>query len=358
MIRRLKKMVKWGVLFIVVLCAASVSVLFFRGTYTPTPEQISGFIGSNDPFGIGDSSVIQDGLSSYIENLESGGPPPDGIPPIDDPQYISVTEADEFLEDDGPVFIVEMNGEVKIFPQQIMVWHEVVNDTIGGEAISVTYCPLSGSVIGYKNAFDDEESDFGTSGRLLNSNLVLYDRATESLFPQILGTGISGKHRGTDLEQVQVTWALWSNAKRVYPDAQVLSKKTGFIKSYGFDPYGSYLKEGTYYDSDHVFFPVMNVDDRLSPKEVVVAVKGEEEQLAFVKSAVQEQGTFEAVLDGQSIVAVWDDALGAVKVYKAPYFTEEGEVVEEPTIIPSFDVMWFAWSAFYPQEEVVGISEE
>lgn len=349
-------MVKWGVLFIIVLCAASVSLLFLRGTYTPTPD-IDGFIGSKDVFGVGDSLVINDGLSKYAENLESGGPPPDGIPPIDDPQYISVADADEFLEDQGPVFILEMNGEVRVYPQQVMVWHEVVNDTFGGQDVSVTYSPLSGSAIAYTNAFDDEMSDFGTSGQLLNSNLVLYDRATESLFPQILGIGISGEHRGVALEQIPLTWAPWGRAKQMYPQALVLSKKTGFIKSYGFDPYGSYLKEGTYYDSDHIFFPVMNEDSRLAPKEVVIGVKGREENVAFLKSAVQENGTLQTTLDGGAITAVWDDDLAAVHVYRPPYADANGKLYEDADVVPSFDVMWFAWNAYYPGAELVGLVE-
>ena len=323
MTERIRAITKWGIIFVVLLLSISVTLYFFRGSYTPTPD-LQQFFNASDEFDLLESVGLNDDLSVFVHNLESGGPPPDGIPPIDDPQYIAVEEADEFLEPESPVFVVEMNGEVKIFPQQIMVWHEVVNDSIGGEDISVTYCPLSGSVVGYKNQFDEVLTNFGTSGKLLNSNLVLYDRETNSLFPQILGKGISGPGRGANLETFPVIWTTWSNAQSVYPDALVLSKKTGFIKSYGFDPYGSYLKEGNYYDSEHVFFSVMNEDARLAPKDVVVAVKGAKSNIAFVKSSIERQGSVQANLDGQRVVAVWDDALDTARVYKAPYFNDAG----------------------------------
>lgn len=342
MIRKLKKMVKWGVLFVVLLILLSSAFLLFRGTYTPTPSDVP-FIGNRNGFEVGESIDLQDELSAFADNLESGGPPPDGIPPVDEPEYISVEGADDFLEDESRVFVVDINGEVKIFPQQVLVWHEIVNDTFGGEDLSVTYCPLTGTAIGYKNQFDNVHSDFGTSGKLLNSNLVMYDRETDSLWPQILGTAITGDSRGTELDTFPVHWAKWVDAKAVYPDALVLSKKTGFIRSYGFDPYGSYLNEGTYYDSGNPFFPLMNEDDRLDPKTVVIAIKNGDEQMAVLKSKVEAEKLVQVTVGGELINLNWDEALKTVMVKSAA----TGEWVT------SFDSMWFPWVAYYPKTALV-----
>lgn len=317
-----------------------------------------------------------DELSAYTENLVSGNSPPDGIPPIDQPQFVSVEQADTFLVAEEPVFIVTVNGETKIYPQQILVWHEVVNDSVGGKNVSVSYSPLTGTVVGYQSQSDEVSTDFGTSGYILNSNIVLYDRETGSLWPQIFGTAITGEARGSGVEMFPVAWSSWGDAKAAYPDAEVLSKNTGHVRSYGFDPYGSYIGEGTYYDSGRVFFPLMHEDDRLSPKEVVVGVKGSG-QVAVLKEKIRQDGAVHSVVGKVPIVAFWDDVLNTARIYSRDL---DGEVLEfvqsgqnfvdqngdtwasdgtqrggesELNWIPSFDSMWFAWSAFYPDSGLI-----
>ena len=286
---------------------------------------------------INDSISTEDDLASFADNLQSGGPPPDGIPPIDDPKDVLVSRVD-FLRDDEKVFIVDQNDEVKIYPQHILVWHEIVNDTFGGEELSVTYCPLTGSLIGYNTHFDVEESrtetNFGTSGKLVNSNLVMYDRATDSLWPQILGMGITGEGRGSELETFPTAWTDWKRAKAEYPDALVLTEETGFFRRYGTDPYGSYENESSYYNEGKPFFPLMNDDDRLNPKEIVLGIKVGKERSAILKQLIVDEKVVETVVGERRILGVHDEKLDTIWAFDATEIShniawEEGEIVDE-----------------------------
>lgn len=319
-------------------------------------------------------------LREFAENMVSGGPSKDGIPPVDKPKYVPVSKAGNFLNHNDVVFLVEYKDVVKIFPQKILVWHEIVNDVIHNEKVSITYCPLTGSAIGFLGRFEGIETTFGTSGKLLNSNLVMYDRKTDSYFPQILGTAVSGPVKGKALKEFQVIWTTWEKAKSSYPDASVLSMDTGFLRSYGSDPYGSYLKKGTYYDSGGPFFPLMATDNRLEAKEVVVGVRIGNTPLAIVKNKVAEKKAVNLMTGDHPIVAFYDDSLNTVRIYSRRYGKKvlsfdirDGKITDresnsewnvlgkstdgkmkgtELEAVFSFDVMWFAWGAFYPQTEI------
>jgi hypothetical protein len=189
-------------------------------------------------------------LEDFTQNIQSGGPPKDGIPPIDRPKYVSATESQKFLKSNEIVFGLDYQGVVKAYPQKILVWHEIVNDELKGEKIAVTYCPLTGSAVAFRGRSRAGGSlSFGTSGKLVNSNLLMYDRQTDSQWPQILGMAIDGKNKGTVLEEIPLAWTHWSRWLRRHSDTLVLSSDTGYFRSYGSDPYGSYDRSGTYYDS-------------------------------------------------------------------------------------------------------------
>ena len=319
-----------------------------------------------------------DNLDEFTDNIVSGGPSQDGIPPIENPKYISVSEVD-FLEDNDVVFLVE-SIPVKVYPQKILVWHEIVNDTIDGEKVSITYCPLTGSAIGYKGTFDEIETTFGTSGKLVNSNLIMYDRATDSLWPQILGTAVTGSQKGTVLEPISVIWTRWSNAKTVYPDALVLSVNTGFDKPYGYDPYGSYVSQGNYYDSGAPMFEVMNADRRIPAKDVIIGIRVKDSTLAVVKQSIAAEKVANVVIADMYLVVLYDESLDTVRVYVRQvgenilhFEIENGKVIDREThsewtvlgestkgeykgtsleLVHSFDVMWFAWVGYYPGTEI------
>jgi hypothetical protein len=143
---------------------------------------------------------------------------------------------------------------------------------------------------------------FGTSGKLVNSNLLMYDRQTDSQWPQILGIAIDGKSKGTALEEIPLVWTQWSRWRQQQPDTVVLSTDTGYFRSYGTDPYGSYDKSGTYYDSGAPLFPVMANNDRFSPKEVVVGVKVNGRQTAVSKQGLRKKSVINTTLSGLPLV--------------------------------------------------------
>ena len=201
-----------------------------------------------------------------VDQIVSGGPPPDGIPSIDDPKFISVQEAGRFLEDSDFVLGLNINGDIRAYPLQILVWHEIVNDNVGGIPVAVTYCPLCFTNQVFNRSLDDgqEVVEFGTSGKLYNSNLVMYDRTSKSLWSQAMAEGIVGKYAGTKLERVPFDVAYWKEWKQLYPESKILSRDTGSNRPYGVDPYGDY------YTNSDVLFPVSNKDNRLGLKEIVV----------------------------------------------------------------------------------------
>lgn len=234
-----------------------------------------------------DAQIPPERLEEFARNVVHGGPPKDGIPPIDRPKVTSPGEADRFLHPEDVVFGLDYKGAVRAYPQIIMVWHEIVNEEIVGEKLSVTYCPLTGSAIAYKgrSKVDGKPLTFGTSGNLVNSNLLMYDRQTDSRWPQILGVAITGPNKGQELEAIPLVWTTWERWKRRYPNTLVLSKETGYVRSYGYDPYGSYTSNRpNYYTSGGPFFPVIARNNRFPEKKVVVGVKANHSVKALPKA--------------------------------------------------------------------------
>lgn len=322
-------------------------------------------------------------FEDFRQNIQSGGPPKDGIPPIDEPKYVTAIDSEKFLTANDIVFGLDYRGTIKAFPQKILVWHEIVNEEIGGEKISVTYCPLTGSAVGFKgrSQADGQWLTFGTSGKLVNSNLLMYDRQTDSEWPQILGAAITGPNKGVRLEEIPLAWTTWERWRARYPKTLVLSTDTGYFRSYGRDPYGSYQEEGTYYDSGGPFFPVMAKDRRFEPKEVVVGGKAGGHQLAILKEGARKKNVINTDLGGLSLAAFYDPELGMARVFERrargkilTFGSDGGKIVDEATgsrwssdgrslegklagtklkIVPSYDVMWFAWYAFFPQTQAL-----
>ena len=320
-------------------------------------------------------------LEDFTKNIQSGGPPKDGIPPIDKPKYIQAAEAERFLKSTDVVFGLAHQGVIKAYPQKILVWHEIVNDDVNGEKIAITYCPLTGSAVGFRGPRDATILTFGTSGMLVNSNLLMYDRQTDSQWPQILGVAIDGKSKGRLLDEISLAWTQWSRWRVRHPETLVLSTDTGHLRTYGRDPYGSYDQSGTYYDSGGPLFPVMAKNNRFSPKEVVIGVKANGQQVAIHKQALREKRVSHTTLAGLPLVALYDENLDVVRVFvsrvgekSVTFASRGGRVVDELTGSQwtsegravsgkaagtqlkqqaSFDVMWFAWYAFFPSTHVL-----
>lgn len=265
----------------------------------------------------------------------SGGPPQDGIPSIDNPQFVSVREADEFIADNELVLALVYKGEERVYPLQIMTWHEIVNDTIAGDPILITYCPLCGSGIAYERTLNGEVVEFGTSGKLYNSNLVMYDRKTNTYWSQIEGRAIVGELTGTKLTPISVDTVVWREWKVAHPNSLVLSQETGFSRPYGRDPYGSY------YEDSFLFFPVEEEDDRVHPKTVVFGIEVEGAFKAYREDDLKKTGVIEDVVGGVSI-KITRGRDGSVKVERS---IDGSEIIKERDF-------WFAWYAFHPDTDL------
>ncbi len=203
-------------------------------------------------------------LTEYM----SGGPPRDGIPPIDEPKYVSLDEAREFLTEPEPVMVVEEGAEVRGYPLQIMVWHEIVNDELRGRPIAVTYCPLCNSSVVFDRRVDGRELTFGTTGNLRNSDLVMWDRQTESWWQQLTADAVVGELTGERLEVLPSQILSFEDFRKSFPEADVLSRDTGFDRDYGTTPYAGYDNS----PEEQPFLLEGEADDRLPPKTRVAAV--------------------------------------------------------------------------------------
>ncbi|MEK0341958.1 MAG: DUF3179 domain-containing protein, partial [Nitrosopumilus sp.] len=175
---------------------------------------------------------MPDGTKYIVDSkkIVSGGVPKDGIPSIDNPKFVSLKEADTWIEDNELVLAMEYKGIKRVYPLQILVWHEIVNDNIAGDPILITYCPLCGSGIAYERMIEingkKQEVEFGTSGKLYSSNLVMYDRKTDTYWQQIDGVAIVGELTGQELKEISLDTVTWGEWKAAHPDSEVLSQDT------------------------------------------------------------------------------------------------------------------------------------
>jgi hypothetical protein len=309
-----------------------------------------------------ESLPVQHPLSDLRSNVVSGGVSKDGIPAIDDPSFGDAAEADEWLDPDDVVFGVGRDGDVRAYPQRILVWHEIVNDEVDGVPVSVTYCPLTGTAMGFLRG----ETTFGVSGRLVNNNLVMYDRETDSRWPQILATAIEGEFESESLYEFPVVWTTWERWKESHPETKVLTRETGYARDYARDPYGNYNPKRGYYASDSTLFERLTDDDRLAAKDVVLGSRAAATPFAVSMAALRERGVVPAG-DGR-FLAVYDPTFDHGYAYLTPdgdadaYQWDEGRVrgpdgASDPDAlslgrVTAFQAMWFAWSGFYPETEL------
>ncbi len=322
-----------------------------------------------------------------------GGPPPDGIPPIDEPAFVDVATADAYLADREPLVEVEINGDARAYPVQILIWHEIVNDVVGGEPVAVTYCPLCNSAVTFKRTVQDRLNSFGTSGSLFNSALVMYDRATETLWTHFDGKAVVGYLTGEELEPVASSLVSWGEFKAAHPDGKVLDReRTGHRRTYGVNPYRGYDDPDT-----GTFFPVAG-DDQARAKQRVVGVTIGDLNKAWsldIVGGAQRTVTEDSLGDTDLVIffnpgqaSGVDTAeisegkeVGTVKVFSpdlgdrrltfsatADGFVDgetgstwnifgqavDGEMAGAELVeIPHLDTFWFAWSSYRPGTEAV-----
>jgi len=207
--------------------------------------------------------------NSSVDSSEimSGGPPRDGIPAIDNPLFESIDQSSEWLTPSEPVIAFQLGNTARAYPLQILIYHEIVNDVIEDKPVAVTFCPLCNASIVFDAMVDGTRLDFGTTGRLRKSDMVMYDRQSETWWQQFTGIGIVGKYNGTVLKQLPSQIVSFDVFKNEFPDGEVLSKKTGSLRPYGNNPYRGYddINSSPFLFRDPV-------DPRLPPMERVLAV--------------------------------------------------------------------------------------
>lgn len=234
-----------------------------------------------------------------LSELRSGGPPPDGIPPVDYPVYLRAVDVD-FVADEEPVLAIEIDGEARAYPVQIMIWHEIVNDTIGSTPVAVTYCPLCNSAVAYDRRTAGRVVTFGTSGMLWNSALVMYDRQTESLWSHFTGQAIAGMLAGAELATFPVATVPWGAWRNAHPDGLVLSRDTGFDRDYGENPYPGY--------DDITADPFLfegEVDGRFTAMTRVVGISVDDAATAVPLVALRATGALVVEVAGSDLTVWW-----------------------------------------------------
>jgi len=270
-----------------------------------------------------------------LNEIYDGGPPKDGIPALFDPGFVSADEAD-FLRPADRILGLEVGGEAKAYPIKILNWHELVNDHVGGKSVLVSYCPLCGTGMAYDAVIDGKRFLFGVSGKLYNSNVLFYDKETESLWSQLKMEAVTGSMTGKKLQLLPLEHTTWSDWQRRHPQTKVLSLKTGHRRDYFRDPYGDYER------NRRIFFPVAHEDARLHPKAWVIGViiNGQAKAYPF-QALAQESGPVEDEAGGKKILIDYDTENASAVITDM-----RGE------IIPSVQLYWFAWAAFYPETEL------
>ncbi len=275
------------------------------------------------------------GLTIQRKQIRSGGPRKDGIPSLTDPKTVPVKEAQ--YQAKGRVVIVTVNKVTRGYPIAILNWHEAINDVLGKVPIAVIYCPLCDSVSVVDRRMEGQTLEFGISGLLHNSNVILYDRKSNALWSQIGLKAVSGPHVGKSLKHLPWQLARYADFRRQYPDATVVSTNTGHRRDYERNPYQAYFA------TDQLMFPVARRDDRLKPKTIVVGMRLGEVVRAYPVEAIRQAdgGTISEDLgDSQIVLKAYRN--GGVAVVNAP---------KDAMVVHTF---WFAWAAFHPGTSVYG----
>ena len=319
----------------------------------------------------------------------SGGPPKDGIPAVDNPQYESIAAGDEWIADQEPVILFSHGDVARAYPLSILIWHEIVNDEVDGLPVSITFCPLCNASIAFDRNFDGQVLDFGTTGRLRNSDLIMYDRQTETWWQQFTGEGIIGQYAGEQLKFLSSQVISWGDFKDTHPDGDVLARPN-MPRNYGYNPYVGYDS------TSRPFLFLGTPDPRLAPAERVLGLTTETDAIAYPFEALEEAGVVHdsfggvelAIFHRAGLASALDTSviskgrdIGAVAVFERQLgdqlltfsrnedgtFSDAetsstwgilGEATDGPlageklTPVLHFDHFWFAWAAFFPATEL------
>ncbi len=284
---------------------------------------------------IKDEFKFQDSSKRSIElaELNQGCPKIDCIPSIDNPTYDAIS-AVSFLHDDDVMMLVDYNGVQKAYPRKIMQSHEIVNDYFDGKPVAMTYCPLCGTSVAFEPIINGERVEFGVSGVLHNSDLVMYDRKTRSLWGQLTGRSIVGSQSGQRLKSISAALMTWQQLKENYPQSQVLLPPTEGTEEYDNFHYQKYT------ESDKLMFPVSLTDARLATKKWVYGIEIDDSFVAFEE---------EYLKDNTPIVESYGKHILVVTYKNGSATAIDKRTNEQFNVIRSY---WFAWFAFHPETQL------
>ena len=297
-------------------------VVAVAGDDEPSPQNAPARGGAGSEALYVDTSGWETDFSKHsvpLSEFQSGGPPRDGIPPIDEPKPTSQADAEDWLSEREPVLVVEVDDQVRAYPVQILVWHEIVNDSLGGRPIAVTYCPLCNSSLVFDRRVGDRTLTLGTTGNLRRSDLVMWDRQTESWWQQLSAEAVVGELTGTRLKVLPSQTLSWADFKRIHPSGDVLSRDTGAQRDYGSTPYVGYDRPDT-----EPFLFDGETDDRLPPKERVVAIFTEDETVVVPFSRLAREPVVQTEAGGLPVVVFYKR--GVVSPFDEPSITGSRDV--------------------------------
>lgn len=268
-----------------------------------------------------------------FDSLMQACPARDCIPSIDQPVFVTTTEVD-YLRDDDLVMTLTHNGITRAYPTRILDHHEIVNDMFGPDPVAITYCPLCGSGLAFDRRHGELVLDFGVSSLLHNSDLVMYDRQTESLWQQITGEAFAGKSRGSQLKTLPLSMITWENWRQQYPHAEVLSIEGIQSDRYQKDAYGDYA------ENEKLYMPVSATDARLHPKRVIYGMEIGDHAVAIDSEWLLKQGSWSNEYDGKALVLKLEE-------------NDEISASLDDQQVTIHRMYWFAWYTFHPKTALI-----
>lgn len=284
----------------------------------------------NNGFDLTNSQISQ-------EKILPGGPARDGIPSIDKPEFVSIDKSN-WLSDTDMVLSLELNGISRAYPIAILNWHEIVNDRLGNQSVVISYCPLCGTGMAFSSEIGGRVLEFGVSGLLYNSDVLLYDRQTDSLWSQIMSQAVSGPLAGNKLTQLTLNQMRWGDWKQRYPKGEVLSRNTGYSRDYSTSPYGDYDQ------SPALYFPVEFLSRQYHPKERVlgIEVNGKFKAYPFAELAKLSGNELQDQFNGEELLLRFNAKNRTGEVFLSPNQQSK----------PAVNAFWFAWFTFHPKTSV------
>jgi len=329
--------------------------------------------------------------SISFNEILSGGPPKDGIPSIDIPDFVSIEEADEWLSPNEPVIQLIHNSQAKAYPLQILMWHEIANDSIGGTPVVVTFCPLCNTAIVFERVVNGRELVFGTTGRLRFSNLIMYDRQTESWWQQASGNAIVGELTGTQLNFIPASIVAWKDFMDANPNGTVLSRDTGYERAYGQNPYFGYDDINT----PPFLYRGPETPGILPPTARVITLDLNGEVVAYPFDVLEDVRVVNDRVGDEDIVVLWSPGttsaldssniaegrdVGSAAIYSRnhdgrilTFINNEEKILDQETLsgwdvlgraisgelegaqlneLVSVNHFWFSWAAFKPETRI------